>query len=644
MYLIMVSEFVSDTTGTPATVVVSISAQQVTELVPDTTSPTITNVAVDMDVGTLQLEFDEIVLASTVVTTDLALTNNTSVTHSLTGGIVSTANPTLSVTIDLTIDDLNEIKRLDQLAINLQTTFLAFTPAFVTDAAGNAISNTASPQAANSYVADTTDPEMVSFSLNMDTGVISMVFDETVDASTLDITSLTLQNSSTTPFAQYTLTDAAVTSADGTVQTVTISQDDLNLIKAIDSIGQSSGLSYLSFGGGMINDMASNSIVQVAGSSAFAVQTFVPDTTSPSLVDSALDMSNGTITILFSETVRIASINYATFQLGNINVGQAVLLKDTTASSINQPQVTFTLDIDVLNRVKELRQLAVSAATSQLSFSTSFIADMQGNAVVAVSTSQVDVFTADKVEPVLNTYNFNLDTRVMTLTFSETIEVTSIQPTSLTLIDSASSPTFSVTLEGGAVTLDDVTSVSITLEDSDANRIKAAFGLATSVGTTYLLWDHLFATDVVGNNVTSNTVTGLQVTNFTQETTSPTLASFTLDMDALELVLYFDETVDEATFDVSTIQLQSAASITAGTETYTLTGGDFARSNLTAIAINITKVDADNIKALSQLCISTVTTFISFSTDMVEDMAGNAVVAISSSSAKRVAQFVVDTI
>jgi len=135
------------------------------------------------------------------------------------------------ITIQLGTADLNEIKRLTELAISQNTTYLSVSSDGIADLSGNALDPVPpdNAQKADAFFEDLIRPSLVEFDLDMDNGVLILTFNETVDASSLQPMGITIlsDNTNTTEFA-HTLTGAAYTTPeDSTVIEIWLLDSDL---------------------------------------------------------------------------------------------------------------------------------------------------------------------------------------------------------------------------------------------------------------------------------------------------------------------------------------------------------------------------------------------------------------------------------
>ena len=130
-----------------------------------------------------------------------------------------------------------------------------------------------------------------------------------------------------------------------------------------------------------------------------------------------------------------------------------------------------------VDEITENLQLATGPHDTYLTLYNASIIDQNGNVAMATNSSnatQVSNYTRDMTAPVLLSVTLDLNSEVVHLTFSETVNVTSLDATQITIQDQARRSS-----EGGAYTLTDginsglnSTSVSIELTLADTNRLK----------------------------------------------------------------------------------------------------------------------------------------------------------------------------
>jgi hypothetical protein len=183
------------------------AGERVSEFKPDYVAPTLVSFNLSMDGdGLLTLNFSETMKVETLDVQQITLLsaqNGTgAASYQLTGGNFSKAHVDDSTVVEITLlkADLDAIKANIDLCDSIDTTYLAITNATIDDMNDNAVVAITTDDAlkAFDFTEDITPPELVYFDFNMDiynrTVEIFMLFSETVNASSFDVTQLTLQN------------------------------------------------------------------------------------------------------------------------------------------------------------------------------------------------------------------------------------------------------------------------------------------------------------------------------------------------------------------------------------------------------------------------------------------------------------------
>ena len=130
----------------------------------------------------------------------------------------------------ISFEDLNAVKALLDLATSPANTSLSFTSNIPGDYAFNEAEPIASSNAVpvSSLIPDTTSPTWISFSLGMNTGELTLTYDETINASSLNPALITLQNSTVDPSPLFNLTSGVVSSLNDPLLLVCLSEQDFN--------------------------------------------------------------------------------------------------------------------------------------------------------------------------------------------------------------------------------------------------------------------------------------------------------------------------------------------------------------------------------------------------------------------------------
>ena len=289
----------------------------------DKVRPSLLHFSLDVNLGELQLTFSETVETSALDVTALTIqgtADGSGQAFNLTGLSATTSLAGAVVIVSIANSDLNEVKKLEACATSAGDTFLSFTSALITDRNANPVIAVGSDvaQPVQHYTADTTKPQLVAFSVNMDAEYldsdlgsvvgcveIAMTFTETVDISTLLAKFLTVQAESVTAADSVTLGGRAtvITQSDSTVLSFKTLRSDANQIKQNSNLAISSGSSFVSLAANFIQDMAGNSNVVIPTTSALRAEKYNPDTTAPRLLSFSINVDRGSITMSFDETV-----------------------------------------------------------------------------------------------------------------------------------------------------------------------------------------------------------------------------------------------------------------------------------------------------------------------------------------------------
>jgi predicted ribosome-associated RNA-binding protein Tma20 len=512
----------------------------------ESTAPTVTVSGASVNNGgdTVTLTFSENMATSTITTALLQANTNITIDISNNAGSdgeydLDLSNATIAWTgLDTAVITLNEL--IDGAYIP-NGKYVGVTLIGVTDLVGNLEAGAEEYSAA--ITGDVTAPTIIDdWALNMNSGTITLNFDEAMSTSTSpDTTKIAIEELNGAGGESYTLTGGTSTWNSYTSMTINLSITDLNALKLNTSIATSAANSYLKIiAGNSITDLAGNEIdlTNVTDGASINATTFTADTTAPSLVNWTLNMNTGSLVMNFDETV-----STSTLAVGAITIQDAATsttsyaLTDSATASTNGTQVNIALSLTDLNAIKNDLNLATSTDSSYLTLTASAIDDMNGNSVNAIldgSAMQVLSYTADATVPTVTDWTLNINTGAMVINFSETMDQTvDVDETKITIQQSNDTST-----AGEYYTLTDSTSVwtdhntlTITLSATDLNALKRDTSLAISSATSYL---EIAATnlivDVVGLDLSLTNVTDgacLNVSSFTADTTAPTIVSQT---------------------------------------------------------------------------------------------------------------------
>ena len=652
------------------------TAERVALFIYDTTDPELLDFDLDMNEGILTLSFSETVRVSTIDITEIRLLETGLVSsgfdttiqyYTLSKGTKQTHNYHI-VDIEISLEDLNEIKKLRQLATNSSNTHISLTPEALRDMFGNNVTAISEyePQGVQLFTNDTTQPDIVFYNLDMDTGIITISFTETVDMETLIIPhTFVFYNSSHFDGLQYSLMDSETNSTDGPDLIIYLSPNDLDRLKFIRGLADNKLHTFL-FLNESVHDMVGNVITSLYNDSMETrpVRNFTFDETNPVLMSFDFDLDSGQLFLTFSEVVDGIDATEVTIQSERSETNTSVLFQLTGFHSItgpsllpdgpgHPPHVTITLSIEDLNTVKEYITLAVSPSSTFLSVTELTAVDAFGNPLNPISSNdslRVVQWTNDTTSPVLAGFNFSADTGILELLFDETVDVASFNVTSIVFVNPNTSTQYQLQYNpphsGATLSTENSTLIVLKLANDDLNEIKILTDLATSFSNTYLQLEPDTITDMSGNLLnTSNQP--LQVSYYAQDVTHPTLTSFDLDMNIGLLTLYFNESVDIDTVNLTQIRLQS--NVTSSTDYYSIQfisddDGTFTNStNGPIVHVYFGITDTNNLKRIFLLATSPSNTFISITLELISDMVGLPVVPVEADLGQRVDAYTPDT-
>jgi hypothetical protein len=653
-YLSLIPSSISDMNGNMIVGIGSNQSQLVTTYVFDTTAPVLTSFDLNMNSGCLWLTFSETVNSQTFDNTQIGFQVGlvSGQQYFLTGGSHSDIDWT-TIQVNLTITDLNRIKQLYPLATSNTTSNMIFGSGLVSDmniydASSHVVGVAArlnkvvaigsgSARAVSVYTADVTSPIFTSCSLDMDANTLTLVFDETVRSSDVRPTFITFQNALTSGASSqtYTLTGGIVSPTDSTVIVISLTPGDQNAIKNLTHLAVSVNTSFIRISGGGVADMVGNLIA----TSTLQVTAFNADVTKPTLVQYQVNLTTEIITFEFSKTINSSSFNFNGLQFQNSAALPTLWFVLTRGWLVPVTYTTYTLHFDHadLNQIKSMVGLATAVGNTWLQVQAGTVADMSGNALVA-TTANTASFGPDYVKPVLLSFTLDMNSRVLSLTFSETV----MAPSNLTQLSLQSSAAFS--LGSGTFTLTSSSSsstsflpvVTVGISVADANAIKLIENLAISNTSTFVVITSSFIRDMNLNSVVAVPATGaIATSSYSPDITSPNLVEFSLDLNQGTtglLIFTFDEPIRYTTVNVSEITIQSQFG--SSSLSYTLQGTVSAlvgsQRSATTMSIRIDTLDTNVIKSLFPLASSFGATFVSFPASFAKDMSLNKITAINS--------------
>jgi len=528
-------------------------------------------------------------------------------------------------------------------------------------------------------------PTFFMFTIDMDSGLLLMRFSEPVLEFSLDPTKIILQDSATAT-TSYTLTGMSSTSMLHKNYTIaaTLTTTDMNAIKVLPSFYSGSTNAYIRFSTGAVKDVVEgdflgpNDLIGIADGSAVQASAYRDDITDVEVVDFTLDMNTATLTINFNEPVVASSFDPTKVTLHGAQNGDLASTNSYTLSaasstaSVNGMQLIINvennggLDQD-FDEIQYLRQMATSSSDTFLSITKEAVIDMSTkfNQLVPIASSSAlaaSAYTADTTMPTLLSFDLNMDSKTLTLTFSEVVYVdNTFDIQAITIQNSATSSTSDFTLTADTVissetvalsaskTVPAVGVVKLIIGENDLDAIKSARYLAASVSSTFISIGTSLTKDISPSNNTFVAIpatSAMQVSTYTADSVSPNLLNFTLDMDAGAMTFTFDEMVDPLTLDPTQLTLQYALFTGNNAQKFTLqtsTITDTSSVGKRSLGITLSADDLNNIKILTGLATQKSDTFAIISTSFVRDMSANLISQLRDGKSQLVSTYTPDT-
>jgi hypothetical protein len=389
------------------------------------------------------------------------------------------------VVVNLTRHDANILKNHPAyLAFNASTIFLGAIAGAVTDQAGNFLQPILPTDALpiKGFLPDQVSPYIVAFDLNMNTApvILTLQFSEPMDVASLNLTCIILQSRFlSTAGVAYRLTGGTILaralfnvtkSLDPVMYSeqveIALLDSDVNRMKRTGQLIRNKNAAFLRQEG-LGTDTAGNLIDPVYDNEALACRVFVNDLIPPIIQFSHLNMHTGELHLIFDEPVILGSVDVtgltfvstrpsvhvddireAPYYFYRLSAASSVKLSEhalstlsllTNASITLSPADTLSENITVvlaavdLNLIKRRYPLASSTETTFLSVDSRFITDYVGNGIPTTlyrESYAVSAYTIDRVRPNVTSYllDMNSDPVVVHLSFSECINVLSLQP------------------------------------------------------------------------------------------------------------------------------------------------------------------------------------------------------------------------
>ena len=554
----------------------------------DTTGPRLVSYVVDWYNEIIIFTFSETVNASSVDVTQFQFQNSISSAkrfYYLTNTMVITNDSTILI-ISFSEEDSNGIKAIDNLLTNINDTFIAIDREGLTDLDGNELVDIPPNRTiqAIEYIPDSIRPQLLEFVIDLDGGFIVLIFDETVNETTIDAKQITLldaprdfnmsNDNFNTSNSSYISEGYRLTLQNGFsnldishIVNISFSLYDLNELKIQWNLCTEEDNCYLSFTPDLVQDAAGLPVMEVFEPNPRPPTQFINDATPPALVHmTSFDLNRGVIQLDFTKTLNIDTLNltHITFQSLFTNPTSTVELTGGDVPAINTSILEITLGQADLDRIKMDQFVLAYRGNCYISFTSHLVEDMNSNQVFP---SREDFpgyiaqnFTMDTTDPVLEEFDSDLMVVTLLLSFSEPVDLGSYFVDEITLqgAENASND-MQYAVEAASICTPTMRTVLITLSADSVEELKSSQYFKNK-NTTFLSLTEMTLTDLsfYPNEVRAiSSDNSKQVRNFTADADGPMLQSFTLDYNTNQLLLTFNKPVLPLTFNFSQVSFSS---------------------------------------------------------------------------------------
>lgn len=554
--------------------------------------------------------------------------------------------------ISLSNMDFDALQLRPNVATMLNNTYLAMERRTVTDHSNLRImaqrisgSNAVAPL---HFIGDSTPPEITSYMLDLNTNSITLTFSELVRVSSFASDRLTILSQPSGGIS-YNLSGGMVHTNlldSSRVVSFTLAESDILFLEMNTSIATGVGNTYLVALDGLASDVGGDASHQ---SQPMQATSFIQDVSGPRAVSFDLDMNTGQLVIRFNDPVNATTFNPSGVALLSSLYRQPSQWHRLSQNSFSHLSVGFMIVVDIsndvdFNEIKRIRSLCTAQYNCFIDVTYYAIRGLNNINAVSLGYGQalrVTNFTGDTTHPEVTGWKLDMDRGRVVMTFTETVDIRTFQPNQLTLQNGSDifSPRLSLT---GFITLtpSDASNIfSVQLNANDLNTIKGNQYLGTSINNSFLSVTAGTIVDMNSNSLIPISNSSAQVAAaFTADTTSPVLASFSLDLTLRMLSLTFNEIVNALSFDVFSLTIVNQRSQSSIRRT--LTDGYVPNINSEILRVLLSQNDITAINAQGYLASTQYDTYIVATASTVRDLNNNPLTPISVASALRVAQYV----
>jgi hypothetical protein len=411
----------------------------------------------NLGTGELKLVFSETVDRASFDPTALSLQSfyeddshgSPRLSKTLTSAEVLNNEDTPSLTIRLSTSDVNFVKATSGLCDNRGNCYIEVTSSLIKDTSENKVVpfGDGDPfSVVTKFVGDSIRPTLQSFSMDMNKNPqeIALTFSETVKVSSVNVSKMIIRASEDQSSSSFQITpkSSVKTLTDNHIVTVQLSSNDANSIKALPLLATNESNTFLSVEDGAVQDTSTN--LNKVEPSTIKVSTFTKDKTGPKLASFHLDLDKSVMFLTFNEPVLHSSFDpkLYTLQSSKVAISSTALYELTGGNVVPSASASLTIELRLskvdTTYIKNNRSLSTSLGDSFISVNEGGVTDAVGNLLFPIAkddAQKANQYTPDNFPGGITSFDLNLNDRTLTLQFSDVIDVSTIDLSSLTLQD-----------------------------------------------------------------------------------------------------------------------------------------------------------------------------------------------------------------
>ena len=394
---------------------------QALSITPDASRPSLSRSELDRGAGLLSLTFSEKVGLGGGSALLVASTSQSTQTYTISQGASSVAEPGAqhSTRIGALLTEAQRSAMNAFLAAPGSSVSLSLEAGYVSDVTGNSLA-AVSGASLDADTPDTQVPLLLSATVSTADKMLTLVFDETVDASSLDLTKFAFSNIGETSQLYLddsgTLDDAALAAGQQDSPTLVVELTD-----AQADFAASQRVPHIDIDSGAYQDTAGNALASNAHDLDLLVQ---QDTVPPVLQSASLEAHSGVLTLVFDDAIDAApsyNVDLAAVYLSR--AGEADERPLSGASLVTSTDTdTLVVRLDENSRRQAIDWAGASDSTGsiEVDVSAGAFSDIFRNRIGSQPDTDV-AYSADATPPELVSASLDGDTGRLALTFSEAV-------------------------------------------------------------------------------------------------------------------------------------------------------------------------------------------------------------------------------